>query len=198
MIEESRTRRANHGYGTGDEEKLPKPWRRASKGWINKTTPDKPGDEILSPKSGPQAYIRRRVEGRPSKKSGAWRRVESYFPAGFPHTCRSTSCALKSEVSDRRRVGWKKSQTARRSDGGEFWKENIVTGRKHYHRKKIRFSHLALIPCEERKGRIPNFYYIPEKKLTAIIHIGLIYICSWVPQYSKKIKGKDCTIFNSL
>ena len=42
---------------------------------------------------------------------------------------------------------------------GGFQKENKVTGRKHGHRKKkkkIRFSPLALIPCEERKGRILN------------------------------------------
>ena len=41
--------------------------------------------------------------------------------------------------------------------------------------KKFRFFPLALIPCEVRKGRIPNFYYIHEK-LTTTLHIGLIYI----------------------
>ena len=63
--------------------------------------------------------MRWRVESKLSKKSGAWRHVESYFPAGFPQTCRSASCASESEVSDRRRVGWKKSPAVRRSDGGD-------------------------------------------------------------------------------
>ena len=40
-------------------------------------------------------------------------------------------------------------------------------------KKEIRFSPLALIPCEERKERIPNFYYVPK---TTTLHIGLIYI----------------------
>ena len=34
---------------------------------------------------------------------------------------------------------------------------------------------MSIVNCEERKGRIPNFYYI-HKKLTTTLHIGLIYI----------------------
>ena len=49
-----------------------------------------------------------------------------------------------------RRLG---DQTAMTLSEG-FQKENKVTGRKHGHQKKKRFSPLALIPCEERKGRI--------------------------------------------
>ena len=46
--------------------------------------------------------------------------------------------------------------------------------------------------CEERKGRIPNFYYIQKKgKLLHYILDLYIYTCSWDPQYSKKIKGKE-------
>ena len=103
-------------------------------------------------------------------------RVESCFPTGFPPTCRSASCSLEYEVSGRRRAGRKKSPATRRSDGkaarrsdgdgngGGFRKENKLIGRKHDHwKKKIRFSLLTLIPCEERKGRIPNFYYINRK-----------------------------------
>ena len=48
-------------------------------------------------------------------------------------------------------------QTAMTLFGG-FRKVNKVIGRKHDHwkKKKIRFSPLALIPFEERKGRILN------------------------------------------
>ena len=53
-------------------------------------------------------------------------------------------------------------------------------------------------PCEEGKGRIPNFYYIHGKNLLLHYILDLyIYTCSWVPQYSKKIKGKDCIISNT-
>ena len=87
----------------------------------------------------------------------------------------------------------------RRFDGRGFRKENKVTERKHDHKKKKRFSLLALIPCEEKKGRIPNFYYIHGKNLLLYYILDLyIFTCSWVPQYSKKIKGKDCTISNNI
>ena len=60
-----------------------------------------------------------------------------------------------------------------------------MIGRKHGHQKYIyiyiyRFSPLALIPFEERKGRIPNFYYIHEK-LTTTLHIGLNKKCQVLP-----------------
>ena len=120
--------------------------------------------------------------------------VESCFSMGFPSTCRSASCASEFEVFGRRRAGRKKSlttaATARRFDGSVndegFRKENKIDRKETRSHKKIRFSLLTLIPCEERKGRIPNFYYIHEK-LTTTLHIGLIYIyiyihtCSWVP-----------------
>ena len=125
------------------------------------------------------------------------------FQRGFLRHVDRSRAPLNLRVFGWRRAGRKKSPAARRFDGGGdggFRKKNKVTGRKHGHRKKIRFSPLALIPCEERKRRIPNFI-IFTKKLTTTLHIGHIYIyiytCSWDPQYSKKIKGKDCTIFNS-
>ena len=93
--------------GGAVEPKLPKRWRRKARGgspegWINKTTPD----EL-------------RKVGHAPTRAGAWnssrrRRwcVDDRFPAGFPPTCRSTSCASKSEVSGRRRAGRKKSSVA--------------------------------------------------------------------------------------
>ena len=135
-------------------------------GWISKTTPDELGDGISSPKSGPRAYTSPNALAHGRQAAEEEWHVES-CSMGFPLTCRSASCASESEVSDRRSVGQKKSLVARRSDGGGsgggFGKENKVTGRKHDHRKKLRFSLLALIPCEERKGRILNFYYIHVK-----------------------------------
>ena len=131
------------------------------------------------------AHTRRLVGGKPPEKSDAWWRVESYFPVGFSPTCRSALCASESKVSGQRRVGWKIHQrqgdltttaAARRSDDRGFQNENKVTGRKHDHQKKIRFSLLALIPCEERKGRIPNFIIFTKKKLPTTLHIGLRYI----------------------
>ena len=104
--------------------------------------PDEPGDGISALESGPRVHTRWRLECRPLEKSGAWRRVESCFPVGFPLICRSASCASESKVSGRRRAGRKKSSVAvvRRSDGSDsgegFQKENKVTGRKHGHRKK--------------------------------------------------------------
>ena len=87
----------------------------------------------------------RRVDGKLSEKNGLWRRVGSCFPARFPPTCRSASCASESEVSDWRRDGRKSRRqgdptvaavvAVRRSDGGGFRKENKVIGRKHDHRK---------------------------------------------------------------
>ena len=142
---------------------MSKRWIRRARGgppegWISKTTSDEPGDGILAPESGPRAHTCRRLEHKPSKKSGAWRRVHDCFPTGFPPMCRSASCALKSKVSGRRRAGRKKSPEARRFDGSGsgggrgFWKENKVIGRKHSHqKKKIWVSPLALIPCEKRK-----------------------------------------------
>ena len=102
------------------------------------------------------------MERSPPKKNGTWQHVDGCFTVGFPPTCRLILCASESEVSNRRRAGWKKSPAVRRSDDGDsdggFQKENKVTGRKHDHqKKKIRFSPPTLIPCEERKGIIPNF-----------------------------------------
>ena len=123
------------------EPKLSKRWiRRArggpSEGWISKMASDEPRDGISASESG----TRRRMECRPSEKSGVWRRVDGCFPAGFPSTCRSALCASESKVSGRRRAGRKKSPAVRRSDGGSsgerFLKENKVTGRKYGHRKK--------------------------------------------------------------
>ena len=52
--------------------------------------------------------------------------------------------------------------------------------------------------CEERKGRIPYFYSIHKKDLLPHYILDLYtYTHSWVPQYSKKIKEKDCTISNT-
>ena len=79
------------------------------------------------------------------------------------------------------KVGQKKSPTARRSDGDAlsrgFRKENKVTRRKHGHRKKVRFSPLALIPCEERKWRIPNLlseklYYLLDLYIYLHMFLG--------------------------
>ena len=132
-------------------------------GWIRKTTPDELGDGISSPKSGPRAYTRPNALAHGRQVAEEEWHVESCL-VGFPLTCRSASCASEYEVFDQRRAGWKNSLVARRSDGGSsgggFGKENKVTERKHDHRKKLRFSLLDLIPCEERKGRILNFYYI--------------------------------------
>ena len=58
-----------------------------------------------------------RVERKPPEKNGAWRRVESCLPAGFPPTCRSVLCTSESEVSDQRRASRKKSPPTRRFDG---------------------------------------------------------------------------------
>ena len=38
---------------------------------------------------------------------GEERHVGSYFPVGFPPTCRLALCASEFEVFGRRRVGWK-------------------------------------------------------------------------------------------
>ena len=113
------------------------------------------------------------------------------FPVGFSPTCRSALCASESKVSGQRRSGWKSHQwqgdlmttaAARRSDGRGFQNENKVTERKHDHQKKIRFSLLALIPCEERKGRIPNFIIFTKKNFLLHYILDLdIYTCSWVP-----------------
>ena len=78
------------------------------------------------------------ASARGTQAAGEERRVDDYFPTGFPPTCRSVSCALEFEVVGRRRAGRKKSLAARRSNGGGegFRKENKVTGRKHGHRKR--------------------------------------------------------------
>ena len=132
---------------------------------------------------------------------GAWRAV---FWWGFllrvdrPCAPRNLRFPAGEELAGKSHQRQGDPTAARRSDDGGFLKENKVTGRKHDHRKKkIRFSLLALIPCEERKGRIPNFYYIHRKHLLLHYILDLyIYTCSWVPQYSKKIKGKNYTISN--
>ena len=72
--------------------------------------------EVLSPESEPRAHTRRRVDGKLSEGSGVWRRLGSCFPAGFPLTCRSASCASESEVFDHRRVGRKNHRRRRRGD----------------------------------------------------------------------------------
>ena len=125
---------------------MPKRWRRKargglSEGWISKTASNEPRDGISAPESGSRAHMSRRVELRPPEKSGElrWpRRVDDCFPAGFPPTCRSASCASESKVADRRRDGRKKSPAARRSDDGGrgFRKENKMIERKHGHRKR--------------------------------------------------------------
>ena len=85
-----------------------------------------------------RAHMHWQVDGKLSEKSNAWQRVGSCFPAGFPPTCRSASCASESEVSGRKshqRQGDLIAAAVRRSDGGGFQEENKVTGRKHDHRK---------------------------------------------------------------
>ena len=104
------------------EPKLPKRWRRKaqgglSEGWISKTASDEPGDGISAPESGSQAHTRRRVELKPSEKSGVWRHMDGCFPVGFPPTCKSALCASESEVASRRRVGRKKSLAAAVAEG---------------------------------------------------------------------------------
>ena len=69
-----------------------------------KKVSDELGDGISAPKSGPRAHTRRRMKRKPLEKSGTWRRVDGYFLAGFPLTCRSVSCVSESEVSDWRRA----------------------------------------------------------------------------------------------
>ena len=89
------------------------------------------------------AHTCQRVDGKLPEKSGVWQRVGSYFPARFPLTCRSASCASEYEVSGRRRAGWKNHRrqgdptvaTARRYDDGGFRKDNKGTERKHDHRR---------------------------------------------------------------
>ena len=80
---------------------------------------DELGDGISASESGPCAHTLRCVESKPPKKSGAWQRVESCLPTGFPPTFRSASCASESEVSDQRRASRKKSPPTRRFDGGD-------------------------------------------------------------------------------
>ena len=60
-----------------------------------------------------RAHKRRRMDGKLLERSGAWRRVWSWFPTGFPPTCKSASCASKSEVSDRKRAGQKSHRRPR-------------------------------------------------------------------------------------
>ena len=91
------------------------------------------------------SHAHRHVPARGQQAVGEERRLESYFPTGFPPTCRSVLCASEFEVSGRRRAGRKSHRRqgdltvaatkVRRSDGGGFRKENKVTGRKHDHRK---------------------------------------------------------------
>ena len=144
-----------------------------------------------------EASRRRRVA-----RGGAWRAV---FQQGFlrrvdrPRAARNLRFPAGEELAGKSNRRQGDPTAARRSDGGGFWKENKVTERKYDHRKKkkIRFSLLVLIPCEERKGRIPNFYYIHRKHLLLHYILDLyIYTCSWVPQYNKKIKRKNYTISN--
>ena len=110
--------------------------------------PDEPGDGISEPKSGSRAHTCWRVKLRPWEKIGTWvtlcrrgflRRVDR------PRAPRNLRSPAGEELvgKNHRRRG---DQTAMTLSGG-FRKENKVTGRK----KKIRFSSLALIPCEERK-----------------------------------------------
>ena len=132
------------------EPKWSKRWIRRARGgppegWISKTAPDKPGDEISSPESGPRAHTRQRVEDSLPKKSGKWWRVESCFLARFPPKCRSASCTLEYEVSGRRRVGRKKSPAAKRSDG---------SGGEEIRRQRRRGDRTAAVAAEGSGRRI--------------------------------------------
>ena len=51
---------------------------------------------------------------------------------------------------------------------------------------------------KREKGESLIFIIFTKKNLLLHYILDLyIYTCSWVPQYSKKIKGKDCTISNT-
>ena len=71
-----------------------------------------------------RAPTRRRVDGKLPKRSGAWRCVRDCFLAGLPPTCRSASGASESEVSGRRRAGWKVTD----GGGGEEIRRRRVPG----------------------------------------------------------------------
>ena len=52
---------------------------------------------------------------------------------------------------------------------------------------------------KREKGESLIFIIFTKKNLLLHYILNLnIYTCSWVPQYSKIIKGKDCTISNTL
>ena len=155
--------------GGAAEPQLPKRWRRKARGgppegWISKKAPDEPGDGILAPESGSRAHKHRGVELSPSEKSGAWWHVDDCFSAGFlqrvarPRAPRNLRSSVGEELagkSHRRRGDLIAAAAAKGSRRRiKCPKGNMVT------EKEIRFSPLALIPCEERKWRIPNFYYV--------------------------------------